>query len=81
VEYDPDDAAVESVKKGTAKEQLLASIKVDDLAAEREQLAPANRLDAQYAQPGGQDGSGEGPISGSADSTRRDRCKRIPASY
>ena len=42
---------IESVKKGTPKEQLLASIKVDDLGGWNvNSFAPANRLDALYAE-------------------------------
>jgi glyoxylase-like metal-dependent hydrolase (beta-lactamase superfamily II) len=42
---------IESVKKGTPKEQLLASIKVDDLGGwNMNSFAPANRLDPLYAE-------------------------------
>src|SRR3954452_12092397 len=42
---------IESVKKGTPKEHLLASIKVDDLGGwNMNSFAPANRLDPLYAE-------------------------------
>jgi glyoxylase-like metal-dependent hydrolase (beta-lactamase superfamily II) len=42
---------IESVKKGTPKDQLLASIKVDDLGGwNLNSFNPANRLDALYAE-------------------------------
>lgn len=42
---------IESVKKGTPKDQLLASIKVDDLGGwNMNSFAPANRLDPLYAE-------------------------------
>jgi len=42
---------IESVKKGTPKDQLLASIKVDDLGGwNMNSFQPANRLDPLYAE-------------------------------